>query len=162
MEKPSFLTKLKNERKLELVEPSGEICSSYTEKANNCLKSAKLLLQSNLFENSVSMSYFTMYNSSTALLFKVGIKCENHAGSILVFKKLFGRKDLFKIISFAKEERIDKQYYVTSEKNFVLTKESAEDMVVKAEDFLVKMKLIISEINNEEIENIRSEFKRID
>ena len=122
MEKPSFLTKLKNERKLESVEPSGGICSSYIEKANNCLKSAKLLLQSNLFENSVSMSYFSMYNSLTALLFKVGIKCENHAGSILVFKKLFGRKDLFKIISFAKEERIDKQYYVTSEKNFVLTK----------------------------------------
>ena len=162
MEKPSFLTKLKNEKKLESVEPSGEICNSYIEKANNCLKSAKLLLQSNLFENSVSMSYFSMYNSLTALLFKVGIKCENHAGSILVFKKLFRRKDLFKIISFAKEERIDKQYYVTSEKNFVLTKESAEDMVVKAEDFLVKMKLIISEINNEEIENIRSEFKRID
>lgn len=98
----------------------------------------------------------------TALLFKTGIKCENHAGSIILFKKLFGRVDLFKIISFAKKERIDKQYYVTSEKNFVLTKESAEDMVTKAEDFLVKMKLVISEIKNEEIESVRSEFEKID
>jgi uncharacterized protein (UPF0332 family) len=45
-----------------------------------------------------------MYNSLTALLFRVGIKCENHAGSILLLKKLFKRIDLFNAISFAKEE----------------------------------------------------------
>ncbi|MBI3190606.1 HEPN domain-containing protein [archaeon] len=107
MKKLSFLSKLKKEGKLELVDPSEEICKSYIEKADNCLKSAKLLLEYSLYENSVSMSYYAMYNSLTALLFKVGIKCENHAGSIILFKKLFGRMDLFKVISFAKEERID-------------------------------------------------------
>src|SRR3989344_6615258 len=120
MRKLSFLSKLKKEGKLELVEPSEEICKSYIEKADNCLKSAKLLLQNSLYENSVSMSYYAMYNSLTALLFKIGMKCENHAGSIVLFKELLGRADLFKIISFAKEDRIDKQYYVTSEKNFIL------------------------------------------
>lgn len=162
MKKPSFLSKLKSEGKLELVEPSEEICKSYIGKADNCLKSAKLLLEHNLYENSVSMSYYAMYNSLTALLFKVGIKCENHAGSIILFKKLFGRLDLFKIISFAKEERIDRQYYVTSEKNFVLTKESAEDMVKKAEDFLLKMKLVIAELKNEQVENLRERFKIVE
>lgn len=162
MKKPSFLSKLKEEGKLELVEPSEEICKSYIEKADNCLNSAKLLLQHSLYENSVSMSYYAMYNSLTALLFKCGIKCENHAGSIILFKKLFGRIDLFKIISFAKEERIDKQYYVTSEKNFVLTKESAEDMVTKAEDFLVKMKLVISELKNEQMGDLREKFKTVE
>ena len=153
---------MKGEGKLELVEPSEEICKSYIEKADNCLKSAKLLLQHSLHENSVSMSYYAMYDSLTALLFKVGIKCGNHAGSIVLFKKLFGRVDLFKAISFAKEERIDKQYYVTSEKNFVLTKESAEDMVTKAEDFLVKMKLVITELKNEQTEKLREKFENID
>jgi len=161
MKKPSFLSKLKAEDKLKSVEPSEEICSSYIEKADNCFKSAKILLQNNLYENSVSMSYYAMYNILRALLFKTGIKCENHAGSIVLLKKLFGKLELFKIISFAKEERIDKQYYVTSEKNFVLTKESAKDMVEKSEDFLVKMKLIISELKNEEIENIRSGFEKL-
>lgn len=161
MKKPSFLSKLKKEGKLELVEPSEEICKSYTDKADNCLKSAKLLLQNSLYENSVSMSYYAMYNSLTALLFRVGMKCENHAGSIILFKKLFGRVDLFKVISFAKKERIDKQYYVTSENNFVLTKESAEDMVVKAEDFLVKMKLIIVELKNEQTEELKEKFGNI-
>ena len=155
------MSKLKAEDKLKSVEPSEEICSSYIEKADNCFKSAKILLQNNLYENSVSMSYYAMYNILRALLFKTGIKCENHAGSIVLLKKLFGKLELFKIISFAKEERIDKQYYVTSEKNFVLTKESAKDMVEKSEDFLVKMKLIISELKNEEIENIRSGFEKL-
>ena len=162
MRKLSFLSKLKKEGKLELVEPSEEICKSYIEKADNCLKSAKLLLQNSLYENSVSMSYYAMYNSLTALLFKTGTKCENHAGSIVLFKKLFGRLELFKIISSAKEERIDKQYYVTSEKNFVLTKESAEDMVKKAEDFLLKMKLSITDLKNEQIENLREKFNAVE
>jgi uncharacterized protein (UPF0332 family) len=141
MKKSNFLNKLKKEGKLELVEPSEEICNSYLEKSDNCLKSARILLQNGLYENSISMSYYVMYNSLTALLFKTGVKCENHAGSILLFKKLFERIDLFKIISFAKEERIDKQYYVTSKRNFILTKESAQDMLVKAENFLVHAQL---------------------
>ena len=162
MKKPSFLRKLKKEGKLELVEPTEEICRSYTEKADNCLKSAKLLLQHNLYENSVSMSYYTMYNLLTALLFKCGMKCENHAASIILFKRLFGRADLFKTISFAKEERIDKQYYVTSKKDFVLTKEATEDMLKMAEDFLVKMKLLTAELKNEQIVNLREKFKTIE
>jgi uncharacterized protein (UPF0332 family) len=161
MERVDFLSKLKEEGKLELVEPSEEICNSYLEKADNCLKSAKLLFQNNLYENSISMSYYTMYNSLTALLFKTGIKCENHSGSILLFKKVFGRFDMFKLISFAKEERIDKQYYINSKQNFILTRDSAQDMLTKAEDFLVQMKLLIKNLKNEEIEKLRENFKTI-
>ncbi len=90
MKKSNFLSKLKREGKLELIKPSEEICSAYLEKADNCLKSARILLKNELYENSVSMSYYVMYNSLTALLYKTGIKCENHAGSIILFKKLFG------------------------------------------------------------------------
>ena len=103
-----------------------------------------------------------MYNLLTALLFKCGMKCENHAASIILFKRLFGRADLFKTISFAKEERIDKQYYVTSKKDFVLTKEATEDMLKMAEDFLVKMKLLTAELKNEQIVNLREKFKTIE
>jgi len=52
------------------------------------------------------------------------MKCENHTGSIVLFKRLFGRKNLYETISFAKEKRIDKQYYV----GLVLTKKSAEEL----------------------------------
>jgi len=161
MKKQNFLAKLKKEGKLELVNPSDEICLSYLEKAENCLRSARLLLSNRLYENSVSMSYYAMYNSLTALLFKTGIKCENHSGSIILLNRLFGEAFLFKIISFAKEERIDKQYYVSSKEDFRLTEESAEDMLEKAESFLVDMKLVISRINNEDIESARKKFDEL-
>ena len=155
-----FFSKLKKEKKLELIEPSGDICESYSEKSANCFKSAKLLLQNNLYENSVGMSYYAMYNQLTALLFIVGIKCENHAGSILLLKILFGEKNMFEIISDAKKERIDKQYYVTTEKDEI-TKEIAEELLKNAEDFVVKMKVVIKRLNNESINEVRKKFDNL-
>lgn len=153
----NFLSKLKEEEKLELVEPSEEVCFSYLEKADNCLASAKLLFENNLYENSVSMSYYTMYNSLVALLFKLGIKSENHSGSILLLKLLLDEEALFKLISDAKKERIDKQYYVTTEK-LDITKDSAGELALNAEDFLLKIKLVIKNLNNEDIDKIREDF----
>ena len=152
-----FLNKLKNEEKLGLVEPSENICESYSDKSANCLKSAKLLLQNNLYENSVGMSYYAMYNQLTALLFMVGIKCENHAGSILLLKILFNEEELFKLISNAKKERIDKQYYVTTEKDEI-TKEIAEELLKNAEDFVLKIKLLIKRLNNDYVSKVGKNF----
>jgi len=160
MKKNNFLNKLKKKEKLEIVEPSDEICSSYLEKANNCLTSAKLLLKNNLHENSISMSYYAMYNSLLSLLFKSGIKSENHSGSILLLKVLFNKNNLFKIISHAKKERIDKQYYVTTDENEI-TKESVKELLNEAEDFLLKIKLFIKNLNNEDIIKIKKDFSTL-
>jgi len=157
MKKSDFLSELKEDGKLKLVEPSKEIRESYLEKADNCLKSARLLLKNDLYENSISMSYYTMYNSLTALLFRAGIKCESHSASIILLKKLFERPDLFKIISFAKKERIDKQYYV----DFTLTEESVQDLLKKAENFLIEIKLMIKNIKNEDIHLVRNGFNKL-
>jgi uncharacterized protein (UPF0332 family) len=155
-----FLNKLKKEKKLELVEPSEDICQSYSDKSADCLKSAKLLLQNNLYENSVTMSYYAMYNQLTAFLFQIGIKCENHAGSILLLKFLFNNKELFTIISNAKKERIDKQYYVTTKKDEI-TKEIAVDLLNNAEEFVLKMKVLIKNVNNDYIDEARKKFNII-
>ena len=155
-----FLNKLKKEQKIELVESSEEICASYSDKSANCLKSAKLLLLNNLYENSVGQSYYAMYDLLIALLFKVGIKCENHSGSILLLKVLFEEEDLFKLISDAKKERIDKQYYITTEKDEI-TKEIAQELVEDAETFSLKTKVVIKKLNNEESDRIREKFNRV-
>ena len=156
MKKLGFLNKVVKEGKLNIVEPSNEICSSYLEKSENCLKSGKILLKNSLHENSVSMFYYSMYNSVLALLFKVGVKSENHLASILLIKELFEREDLFKIISFAKKERIDKQYYVSLE-NF-LTKESAFELLKESEKFLIHIKLLINNLKGEDIKKLRNKF----
>ena len=158
MKRSNFLNKLKEEEKLELVEPSEDVCESYLEKSANCFASAKLLFENNLYENSVSMAYYAMYNLLIALLFKSGIKSENHSGSILLLKLLFDKKDLFKFISNAKRERIDKQYYVTTEKDEI-TKEASQELLVDAEDFVVKMRLVIENLSNEDVNEVRENFE---
>ncbi len=160
MKKQGILSKLKRAGKLKIVEPSEDICGSYLKKADNCLLSAKILLQNNIYENSVSESYYAMYNSLTALLYRTGIKCENHTASIILLKRLFDRHDLSKIISKSKKERIDKQYYVESE-NFVSTKEAAKNMAETAEKFLVEMKLFIGKTNTANIDIARNKFSEI-
>ena len=155
-----FLNKLKNEEKLELIEASDNICNSYSEKSANCLKSAKLLLQNNLYENSIGMSYYAMYNLLLALLFKIGIKCENHGGSIIMLKLLFEEDELYKLISDAKKERIDKQYYVTTEKDEI-TKDIAEELLKNAEDYILKIKVIMRKLNNDSIDEIREKIRKL-
>jgi len=156
-----FLKKLRKTRKLELVEPSEEMKSSYLIKAENCLKSSKILFQNGLYENSTSEAYYCIYNSLLALLYKIGIKSENHSASIILFDKLFDNKELAKIALWAKEERIDKQYYVETQQIIKATKESCNEMIIKAGDFLLNLRVLISEVNNDKIRLIRNSFEEL-
>ncbi len=151
MIKLNFLHKLNEEGKLVLVEPSEEICQSYLEKAGDCLKSAKILRDNQLYENSISLSYYAMYNSLTALLFRLGIKCENHSAAISLLNFLEKREDLFIVISRAKEERIDSQYYITSQMSPTEAKTSSQELLLQAEDFILQIKLLIKSLNTEKI-----------
>lgn len=154
MKKISFLIKLKNEGKLEIVEPSEEITGSYLQKSESHFEAAKILLEKEKLEESVSMAYYGMYHSLLALLFKCGIKCENHAASILLLKELFNENNLAEEISFGKKERIDKQYYT----DFELTKLDCDDMMKKAENFIIESKNIIRQLNEEKISQLRHEL----
>ncbi|HDD70907.1 MAG TPA: HEPN domain-containing protein [Candidatus Woesearchaeota archaeon] len=158
--KNRFLNKLKEEGKLELVEPSENICNSYTTKSSDCLKSAKLLLQNNLFENSISMSYYAMYNILLALLFRTGIKCENHSGSIILLRTIFERADLYNLIANAKKERIDKQYYISTEKD-AITKEIADELLNQAEDFVLETRVIIKKLGEDSINKFREALRAV-
>src|SRR3989338_10827070 len=123
MRKINFLIKLKKEGKLKLIEPSGNVKESYILKSKNSLKSAEILLENGQIEDSVPMAYYSMYNMLTALLYFAGIKCENHSGSIIILRELFGIDD--SKISFAKTERVDKQYYVS----FKVSRADAESLI---------------------------------
>jgi uncharacterized protein (UPF0332 family) len=153
MKKMDFLIKLAKERKLEIVESSEEIKQSYLEKSESNLASAKILLENNELEESVSLAYYSMYHSLIALLFKTGIKSENHTASIILLKELFEIDN--SDIAFAKKERVDKQYYV----NFDITKEQVKDAIRKSELFNSKMLNLISKLTNESINTYIAKFK---
>jgi uncharacterized protein (UPF0332 family) len=84
-----FLKKLHKDAILQLVAPSEEMKIAYLKKSESHLTSARLLLDNDLFEQSVSMAYYSMYYSVLALFFATGIKCENHTAAIILLRQGF-------------------------------------------------------------------------
>jgi uncharacterized protein (UPF0332 family) len=153
-----FLSKLKKEGRLELVEPSENLGRAYLIKSENCLKAAKIVFAGELYENAVGDAYYAMYNSAISLLFRCGIKCENHAATIMLLRKLFGIPNLGRVLEKAKKERIDKQYYVASEKTFEFTKDTALEMISDAESFIIEIRVFSNKLGNKAIGEIRLKF----
>ena len=46
-------------------------------------------------------------------------------------------------------------------KKFKVTNKFCNEMMLKAEDFLVKMKLIISNLSNEKVDSLRKSFNEL-
>ncbi len=155
MKKQNFLNKLKKQGKLELVDSSEDIKLSYIKKSESNLTSAKILLENDKLEEATALTYYSMYNLLTSLLFKTGIKSENHSASIILLKNIFNIEN--KEILEVKKERIDKQYYV----NFSITKQEVESAIKQAESFNNKLRDFIDKLTNENIENFRQKFKDI-
>ena len=146
------MIKLKKEGKLKIIEPNSNVKDSYIEKSRNSLKSAEILLEKKLIENSVPMAYYSMYNMLTALLYYLGIKCENHSASIIILKELFGIDN--SKIEFAKTERVDKQYYI----DFKINKEEVENLIKTAVEFNSILYDYIEKLTTKQIILFREEF----
>ncbi len=155
MKKYNFLSKIYKEGKLGLVEPSEDIKNSYIKKSESNIVSAKILLQNNKLEEAVGLIYYSMYHMLTALLFKTGIKSENHSASIILLKKIFEIDN--SNINFAKKERVDKQYYT----DFTITKKEIIESIEEADDFNKFLFDFISKLDNEKIEDYRARFQDI-
>jgi uncharacterized protein (UPF0332 family) len=110
--KQGFLKKLYNDKDLQLVAPNDVVKVAYLKKSDSFLASARLLRDNERFEESVSLTYYSMYYSVLALFFATGIKCENHSATIILLDEIFGIDN--SAIKSAKSERIDKQYYVAT------------------------------------------------
>lgn len=155
MKKAGFLRRLHKEKKLKIVEPSEEIKQAYIDKSSASIKSAEILLQNSLLENSVPAAYYSMYNMVMALFFKIGIKCENHAGSIILLKELF-MIDNSKI-EFAKKERVDKQYYV----DFKISRKEVESLISMAKEFNSNLYDFIDRMTNKDITRFKERLREI-
>lgn len=155
MKKIKFLISLKREKKLGFVEPSDEMKNSYILKSESNLISSKILFENNRFEEAIALTYYSMYHMLTALLFKTGIKCENHSASIILLKELFDIDNFD--ISSAKKERIDKQYYT----DFYVNKQEVVNAIKNAEIFNSKLLDFISRITNTKVELYRKKFKKL-
>ncbi len=155
MKKSDFFNRLQEEGKLQLVPPSEEIMTSYLKKSDSHLISAKLLLKNDRLEESVSLTYYSMYYMLISLFFRAGIKCESHSAGIILLKELFNIDN--SLISYAKKERIDKQYYV----DFKIMKEEVEELIEAAEIFNSKILDFIEKLNSEKIAEFRMKMETL-
>ncbi len=140
MKKIGFLIKLAKEGKLQSVEPSDEIKDAYLQRSNESLSSANALIKIGNLKDAVALAYYSMYHCLIAALFRIGIKCENHAASIILLKEVFGIDN--SKISKAKTDRVDKQYYV----DFSVNLEEANNSIKVAEEFIVEMNNLLAKL----------------
>lgn len=147
------LKKLAKLKVIQVVYPTENMKISYLEKSESSLYSAKILFENNQFEDSITLCYFSMYNSVLALLFKYGIKSENHNASIFIIKKFFEIDT--SLIEKAKEKRKRKQYYPNPKTD----KEEAKEAISSAEEFNANILDFIEKTNNKNIQNIRQKIK---
>lgn len=155
MKKMSFLNKLYKKKKLQIIEPSENVKTAYLQRSDESLTSAKTLLEIGNLKDSVALSYYSMYHCLLALLFRVGIKCENHTAAIILLRNVFeidNRK-----ISKSKEERVDKQYYV----GFRIEQEEAQDSINTAEEFITGIIEFIDKLKEQDIEDYRKKARDI-
>ena len=161
MKNSDFLNKLKKEGKLELVEGSEQMSLSYEKKGAECREVANLAYNNGYFESAITQSYYSMYNHVQSLFFKCGIKCENHSASAILLKDFFNQSELHLIFSKAKEERIDKQYYIAPSQNNPATKESAKEMIGISMKFNPQITAFKNNLKLEEIKKIRDKISDI-
>jgi len=147
MKKINFLIKLCKEGKLQEIEPNDEVCKAYLQRSNESLSSAKALSKIGNLKDAVALAYYSMYHCLLAALFKVGIKCENHAAAIILLKEVF-EMDNSHILK-AKSERVDKQYYV----DFKVNKEETETSIRIAEEFVAEINTLIAKLNEKDIKD---------
>ncbi len=139
------MRKLYKAKKIEIVEPSKAISQSYLLKSEKSLSSARILIKTQDYDNAVALTYYSMYYATLALFYLCGIKSENHMGTIILLKEVFGidNSELEK----AKRERIDKQYYT----DFTAKFESVIDGIHAAEPFNAIIMEKIDRIKESEI-----------
>ena len=159
MKSLNFLNKLGKEDKLEIVESSEQMSLSYEKKGVECREVANLAFNNGYFESAITQSYYSMYNNVLSLFFKCGIKCENHSAAAILLKEFFNQKDLSLIFSKAKEERIDKQYYITPSQNNPVTNESAKEMISISMRFNPQITAFKNNLKLEEIKKIRDKIR---
>ena len=151
----SFIRTLIKEEKIKIIEPNNTIADSYLEKSQKSLVSAKTILNIKNYDDAVALTYYSMYYSVLALLFKCGIKSENHSGTIILLKKIFEINN--EEISYAKKERIDKQYYI----DFKATDIDVQAGIEAAEEFNSILKNKIDTMQQKEIQDYFNRAKKL-
>lgn len=134
---------------IKIVEPNERLSKSYLEQAKSSLLRAEKDLNDKDFLWATVAVYYAEYYALYSFLQRIGIKCENHACSILATGFLLG-EDKIRIINQHKDKRIDAQYYMK-----VDHENKIKVMLQEAKLFISEFDNIISNIAEKNIKTYR-------
>lgn len=134
---------------LRIVEPNERLSKSYLEQAkSSLLRAEKDLNDEDLLWATVAI-YYAEYYALYSFLQRIGVKCENHACSILAVTLLLG-EDKTKIINRHKDKRIDAQYYIKVDQEAKIRL-----MLQEAKIFVSDFDELVSKLTENEIKSYR-------
>lgn len=154
-ERHDFYSKIHRQGHLRSVPPSMDMKRAYQRKSESYIVSARILFENGKLEEAVSMIYYSMFYMVLALMFRTGIKCENHSAAIYLLEDLYGLDN--SAIIRAKTERIDKQYYI----DFTLTSEDIDELMETADDFNAYIMNFTERMKGREVEKFRHRFQEL-
>jgi uncharacterized protein (UPF0332 family) len=147
MDKLAWCFKIKDG--LKRTDPNERLALSYLEEAKSSLKRAEASLTDGDLLWATVILYYAEYYSLCSFLQRVGLKCENHACSILAVGKLIG-EEAVETINRHKDMRIDAQYFMRIGKEAEIG-----NMLQDAKFFVAHFDELVSNIGDADVEGYR-------
>ena len=150
-----FIRKKFIENRIKLKDVNENISNTYFKNSEDELIASKIMIKQKLFFQSITHSYYSMYLVLQSLLYKIGIKSEDHNSSIIILKLLFNINN--SNIKKVKEERIQVQYYLKSD----IDKNLAMEYMQIAENFRIEINNFMNSLNKDGIKNYFNKINSI-
>ncbi|HLD57210.1 MAG TPA: HEPN domain-containing protein [archaeon] len=139
---------------LKIVDPNERLSKSYLEQAKSSLLRAEKDLDDKDFLWATVAIYYAEYYALYSFLQRIGVKCENHACSILATTLLLG-EDKTKTINQHKGKRIDAQYYMKVDQE-----NKIREMLQEAKIFVSMFDETVSKLTENEIKIYRENISK--
>ena len=137
---------------LRIVESNETLSRSYLEQAKSSLIRAEKDLNDNDLLWATVAIYYSEYYALYSFLQRMGVKCQNHACSILAVGFLLGENKI-KTINEHKSKRIDAQYYMKVDQEAKIN-----SMLQEAKIFVSSFDELISKLTDGEIKSYREKI----
>lgn len=128
------------------METKRDLSQYRLEQAEQCLKSAKILLDSNDYKGAANRSYYCVFHCMRSILALEGLDFKKHSGLIAYFRKEYIKTEkldvaLSDIITDVFQIRTESDY----DDYYVVSKNEVEEQIKNAEYFIQETKKYLEE-----------------
>ena len=117
------------------------------EQANDALKAAGTLIDTNLFRDAISRAYYAIFYAGLALLATRRLGASKHSGTLMLLSREFVKpgilsKEMARLARRAFERRLEADYAEL----VIFTREEAENTLAEARIFVQEINAILPEV----------------